>query len=74
MLLDDYLTRSNLTDAAFAEKIEIGRSMVTKLRHRKAKPSFDTAMKIEKATGGRVSLKDLAPIEDAPVAVASVGQ
>ena len=65
MLLDAYLIKTGTTDAAFAAYVGVSRSMVTKLRHRKAKPSFDTALKIERVTSGAVSLKDLAPAETA---------
>lgn len=59
MLLADYLKTTKTTDAAFAAMIGVGRPMVTRLRHRKVKPSFDTALKIEQATHGRVLLSDL---------------
>lgn len=62
MLLDAYLSKTAKTDAAFADAIGVGRSMVTKLRHRKARPSFETALKIERETGGAVRVEDLEPV------------
>jgi plasmid maintenance system antidote protein VapI len=66
MLLASYLSERRITDAEFAKSVGIGRSMITKLRHRSAKPSFDTALRIQRVTEGLVRVEDLEPTaEDA---------
>lgn len=53
-----------LKDTDLESVLGVGRSMVTKLRLRTAKPSFDVAKKIIEYSRGRVRLCDLVPHED----------
>ena len=66
MNLATYLGQNGISDVAFASSIRVSRSMVTKLRHGLAKPSADTALRIENATSGAVKLADLIPREATP--------
>lgn len=61
MDLDTYLSEKKLTDAAFADEVGVGRSMITKLRNKTAIPSATTARKIEMLTEQAVTLADLIP-------------
>lgn len=59
MTLDEYLSRENLTDAAFAARL--GRSRVTVGRWRigARMPSTEDVAEIQAATGGDVTANDL---------------
>ena len=59
MNLSSYLEQRALSDASFASEIGVSRSMVTKLRNGQAKPSAETALKIQSVTKGEVMLSDL---------------
>lgn len=61
MTLAEWLSEKKMTDEAFADRIGISRTMVTKLRNRTTTPSAHTAMMILEATAGRVPLPDLMP-------------
>lgn len=55
--LDAYLTSKNIKDAEFAPLINRDRSMVSKLRHGKVKPTLDLAADMERVTDGAVPMK-----------------
>ena len=61
MTLSDYMQTKRIKDTDLAPVLGVGRSMVTKLRLRKATPSFDVARKIIELSKGRVRLCDLVP-------------
>ncbi|MDG4903172.1 helix-turn-helix transcriptional regulator [Mesorhizobium sp. WSM4962] len=60
--LAEHLNEHNLSDAEFAAKVDCDRSMISKIKVGKAKPSLDLALKISRATGIAVEL--LFPLED----------
>ena len=62
MTLAEYLSEAGIKDEAFACLVGVSRSMVTKLRHRSAKPSIDTALRIIDLSGKRIGLNDLMPV------------
>lgn len=66
MELAKYMTENGLTDSAFAEKIGVDRSVVSKLRIRTLGASIETAVKIIDATGGAVTAHDLVPVNRKP--------
>lgn len=61
MTLQEFMTIQNLKDADLTGLLGVGRSMVTKLRLRATKPSFDVATKIAAMSGGCVSFEEMAP-------------
>ena len=54
MKLEHYLSWKNLTQARFAEQVDVNQSTISKLVTGSKKPTWATAAKIEKATGGAV--------------------
>lgn len=60
--LAEHLNEHNLSDAEFAAKVECDRSMISKIKVGKAKPSLDLALKISLETG--ISVEALFPLED----------
>lgn len=54
-----YMKDKELTDAEFAARIGVDRSVVTKLRAGKIAPSLKTAGRIIEATSGAVTLESL---------------
>jgi DNA-binding transcriptional regulator YdaS (Cro superfamily) len=66
MELAKYMTTHGLTDSAFAAKIGVDRSVVSKLRVRTLGASIETAVKIIDATGGAVTAHDLVPVNRKP--------
>lgn len=52
--LAQYLHREKLTQSAFAERLGVRQSFVSRLIRGEAKPSLGTAFRIEKLTGGEV--------------------
>jgi DNA-binding transcriptional regulator YdaS (Cro superfamily) len=57
MTLDQYLSESGETNTAFSARVGISQSQIGRLR-RGWKPSWDTIVAIEKATGGKVQPND----------------
>lgn len=55
-----YLKQANETRESFAIKCGITRMGLYNLIKRKSRPSMETILKIEAATGGKVSYRDLA--------------
>jgi DNA-binding XRE family transcriptional regulator len=67
MNLSQYMKRNSLNDREMAESIGVERSVVTKLRSNRIRPSIETAVAIIKATNGAVSLDSfLEPRRKAP--------
>lgn len=58
MKLQTYLTKHGIADPEFAKKIGKDRSLVSKYRRGKAKPSIDVIAKIEAATSRAVTFRD----------------
>lgn len=61
MDLISYLRSHDLTHQAFAEAIGESRSLVTRIISGNRRPSWRMAIKIEAATQGAVSCRDLRP-------------
>lgn len=61
MKLDDYLTKHNLTDDAFASLIGRSQPTVNRLRRDATKPDWETVRRITEATKGKVSANDFIP-------------
>ena len=59
MFLDIHLRANGLTDLVFAKMIGCERSFVTRLRHGDCQASFNVMLRIEEATGGRVTAVDI---------------
>jgi len=55
--LDAYLKARNIPDSEFAPLIGRDRSMVSKLRHGRLRPTLDLADAIERATSGVVPIR-----------------
>jgi len=60
MTLDEYLRGSPVTAAAFADRIGKSSASVTRIRRGEQKLSLELAQRIVAATGGKVTLEDLA--------------
>jgi plasmid maintenance system antidote protein VapI len=55
MTLPEYLSEHQMTQAAFAERVGLNQATVSKLCRKDRPPiSIDTALEIERATGGKV--------------------
>lgn len=59
MTLLDHLSSTGEGVAAFADRIGVARSTVRKIAYRQRQPSLDLAVKIIKATNGRVRASDM---------------
>lgn len=59
LTLAEYLSAPGQTDAALAEKVGCDRSMITKIKARRATPSLPLAVAISKETG--VAVESLLP-------------
>ncbi len=59
--LDAYLKDRNIADRDFAPLIGRDRSMVSKLRHGRLRPTLDLADAIERATDGAVPIRAWLP-------------
>lgn len=67
--LPEYLTKSGLKQAAFAQRIGVTQATVSKLIARTMLPGLELAVKIEDATGGAVLARSWVaplPAPDAP--------
>lgn len=62
MTLSDYLTAERIKPAAFARKAGLAASTITRILDGTRRPLLDVAVKIVRATDGRVSFEDLAAI------------
>ena len=63
MNLKKYLEENKLTQSRFASLIGVSRFQVNSLVHGRKTPSFKSMKRIEKVTGGLVTIHDF-PIED----------
>lgn len=61
MRLAQYLSREDLTQAAFAKKIGRSIATVSRIANGLQKPDTDTVLAIEDATRGAVRFRDLMP-------------
>lgn len=68
MDLETYLSTRGMTDAAFAAQVGLERSVVTRLRNKKATPSMASAARIFDATDGAVTPNDFLPKQIAEAA------
>ncbi|HEX7856114.1 MAG TPA: helix-turn-helix transcriptional regulator [Sphingobium sp.] len=55
--LNDFMTRTGLSDAKMAEQIGCDRSLVNKMRRGVVQPTLDRAAAIEEASDGAVPMK-----------------
>jgi transcriptional regulator with XRE-family HTH domain len=60
MKLAEYLTRHNITQAAFADMIEMSVASVSRIANGLQRPDLDTLLAIKRATRGKVGLDDFA--------------
>lgn len=58
MKLSDYLLSQNETAAAFAQRIDVAPSTITRILRGERLPRVDLALKIKKATTGAVIPED----------------
>lgn len=58
MKLETYLSEIDLKATAFAEKIGVSPSTITRILRGERSPGFDLVMRIQAATKGKVSAKD----------------
>ena len=65
MKLSQYLEAVALTDTAFAAKVGMSQSQISRLRRGLSKPSWDAVAAIERATGGKVKAADFAGPKEA---------
>lgn len=63
--LTQYLKAENLTQAQFAERIEVRQSTVSKLCTGEKRPSWDLAARIARATDGKVPVSVWADVAQA---------
>lgn len=61
MKLDDFLSKSPLTEEAFGKLIGCSQSQVNRLR-KGGNPSPERIARIREATGGKVDFKDFYPV------------
>lgn len=61
MKLSKYLTDNDITDAAFAARVGLSQSHVSRLKRGVSMPSWDAVAAIEKATKGAVKADDFTP-------------
>jgi DNA-binding transcriptional regulator YdaS (Cro superfamily) len=60
MTLDEYLKSTPVTAASFADRIGVSAASVTRIRKGGQNIPLSLAQKIVSATGGKVTLEDLA--------------
>lgn len=60
MTLDQYLTKTGETDAAFAGRAGLSQTQINRLKRGVSSPSFASIKKIAKASGGKVKFADWA--------------
>lgn len=59
-ILKRWLNKNKIKQAQFAREIKVCRSLINLIVHDRATPSLKTALKIEQATNGEVSVQKLA--------------
>ena len=62
MRLSEYLSRAAETYGAFAARTGITTASVSRIARGIQRPNWDTIAAIEKATSGKVTANDLAPV------------
>lgn len=62
MTLSDFLSAKGLKPAAFARTVGLSASTVTRILDGSRRPTLDVALKIVRATDGKVSCEELAAI------------
>lgn len=70
MTLDEFLSKSPLTEEAFGALIGCSQSQVNRLRNGKSQPSSERIARIRTATKGKVDFSDFYPLERKKQAVA----
>jgi transcriptional regulator with XRE-family HTH domain len=63
MTLAEFMAERGLKDDDLTEALGVGRSMVTKLRLRIAKPSYDVMHRLNAFANGAVTVPEMEPIE-----------
>lgn len=58
MTLDDFLSETETSSAAFALKVKASRSQISRIRRGVSRPSWDLLARIEAATDRRVTAGD----------------
>ncbi len=66
MTLADYLTREKTSPAAFAEKVGVPASTISRILKGDRSPRLETIAKIEEATDGAVTANDFMAAHAAP--------
>lgn len=75
MTLTEYLNQPNQTATALARKVGCEVSTITRLAKRERAPSIDLALRIERSTGGAVTVADLALVSNSdPTSPAHEGE
>ena len=59
MKIEDYLKKKDMTINKFAEIIDVHRTYISDIIHRRAKPSLALMIRIEEATNGEVSVDEM---------------
>jgi DNA-binding transcriptional regulator YdaS (Cro superfamily) len=59
MKLTDWQKKKKVSNKELAEKVKIHVSLLTHMKNGRRRPSPDLALRIEKATGGAVSIREL---------------
>jgi len=59
MNIESYLTQNNIPRGEFSKKIKIHWSHLNNILNGQRKPSAPLALRIEQATGGKVTLREL---------------
>ena len=62
MTLAEFMASKGLKDDDLTETLGVGRSMVTKLRLRIAKPSYDVMHKLNAFADGAITVPEMAPL------------
>jgi len=66
MQLGEYLTLTGQSPSAFAGKIKVPASTITRILRGERTPQLDTVAKIKVGTGGAVTADDLTPAQKPP--------
>lgn len=73
MTLNEYLTKTDMTEDAFAKAARLSQSYVNRLRRGEAtRPSTDALERIYEATGGAVTANDILGMQATPEATGAV--
>lgn len=61
MTLAEYLSKHEITDEAFAAKVGLSQSQISRLKRGKSRPSWPALAAITSVTGGKVTADDFFP-------------